>query len=65
MGLIRCLRLEEFTRHNTDGPANPNALATTAAGSKRTSPLSGSRVPTGGSCTRRLCRYTGSLAKLY
>lgn len=26
MGLFRYLRLEEFTHHNTDGPANPYAL---------------------------------------
>lgn len=26
LGLIRYLRLEEFTHHNTDGPANPYAL---------------------------------------
>ncbi len=27
MGLLRYLRLEEFVHHNTDGPANPYALA--------------------------------------
>jgi hypothetical protein len=61
-GLARYLRLEEFTHHNTDGPANPYALVYDRRRIERDFP-SGSPAHTSATCTPRPCRSTGCRAR--